>query len=110
MEHPKYTMPLADDDSGAYELHRDGQKVGTILFLPDAQRIMKGLVNVGTVELAVLERLAELRAVVEEAAQVFEAGAAHNREMGRTVMAHAQQDRADRMRAAVSGATEVIHG
>jgi|GEM_PF-4256310 len=42
------------------------------------------------------------RAVIEEAAQVFESGAAHNRKAGRTVFAHAQQDRADRLRATLS--------
>ena len=42
------------------------------------------------------------RALIEEAAQVFESGAAHNRKAGRTVFAHAQQDRADRLRAALA--------
>jgi hypothetical protein len=37
--------------------------------------------------------------VIEEAAQVLESGAKHNRENGRTVLAHAQQTRADRLRA-----------
>lgn len=45
---------------------------------------------------------AEHRAVIEEAAQALESGAAHNRKAGRTVFAHAQQDRADRLRAALT--------
>lgn len=39
--------------------------------------------------------------VSEEAAQVFESGAAHNLKQGRTVFAHVQQDRAARIRAAM---------
>jgi len=41
----------------------------------------------------------EQRAVIEEAVQVFESGAAHNRKAGRSVFAHSQQGRADRLRA-----------
>ena len=39
------------------------------------------------------------RAVIEEAAQVLESAAAHNRAKGRTVLERTQQDRADRLRA-----------
>jgi hypothetical protein len=42
-----------------------------------------------------------LAEVAEEAAQVFESGAAHNLKQGRTVFAHVQQDRAARIRAAI---------
>lgn len=38
------------------------------------------------------------REAIEEAAQVFEAAAAHNRSKGRTILAHSQQSRADRIR------------
>jgi hypothetical protein len=47
---------------------------------------------------------ADLHAVVIEAAQVLESAAAHNRAKGRTVLAHSQQDRADRLRIAVRAA------
>lgn len=46
----------------------------------------------------------EHRAVIEEAAQVFESGAAHNLKMGRTVFWRTQQDRADRLRAVIAAA------
>jgi hypothetical protein len=102
-----YRTQIGED--GEYELYQGERRVGTILFYEDAQRVMDGLNNVARIELATLERLAELRAVIEEAAQVFEAGAAHNRKMGRTVFAHAQQERANRLRAAVTGAEETEH-
>jgi hypothetical protein len=57
----------------------------------------------------VLELIAEverLRDVAEEAAAVFESGAKHNREQGRTVFANAQQDRADRLRASIGAHTK----
>lgn len=38
------------------------------------------------------------RAVIAEAAQVLESAAAHNRSKSRTVLAHTQQERADRLR------------
>ena len=40
----------------------------------------------------------EHRAVIAEAAQVLESAAAHNRSKWRTVLAHTQQERADRLR------------
>lgn len=40
--------------------------------------------------------------VIAEAAAVFESAAKHNHEKGRTVFAHAQQDRADRLHAAMA--------
>lgn len=45
---------------------------------------------------------ADHRATIEEAAQVLESAAAHNRFKGRTVLEHQQQDRADRLRAILS--------
>ncbi len=45
---------------------------------------------------------AECYAVIEEAAQVLESAAAHNRSKFRTVLAHTQQDRADRLRAVLA--------
>lgn len=44
----------------------------------------------------------EHRAVIEEAAQVLETAAAHNRANGRTVLERTQQDRANRLRAILS--------
>jgi hypothetical protein len=46
-----------------------------------------------------------LRVVVEEAASVFESAAKHNTSKGRTVFAHEQQDRANRLRAAIAATT-----
>ena len=44
----------------------------------------------------------EKRAVIMEAAQVLESAAKHNQGEGRTVLAHIQQHRADRLRAVVA--------
>jgi len=43
------------------------------------------------------------REAIEEAAQVFEAAAAYNRSKGRTIFAHSQQSRADRIRKELDG-------
>jgi hypothetical protein len=43
------------------------------------------------------------REAIEEAAQVFEAAAAHNRSKGRTILAHSQQSRAERIRQELDG-------
>lgn len=51
----------------------------------------------------------EHRAVIEEAVQVLESGAAHNRKMSRTVLERTQQDRADRLRTVLAD-TEVKSG
>jgi len=44
------------------------------------------------------------RDAIEEAAQVFEAAADHNRSKGRTILAHSQQSRANRIRKELDGA------
>lgn len=47
-------------------------------------------------------QVATHRAVIEEAAQVLDSAAAHNRSKGRTVLERTQQDRADRLRAVLA--------
>lgn len=44
----------------------------------------------------------EQRVVIEEAAQVLESAAAHNRKNYRTILAHTQQDRANRLRSVLT--------
>jgi hypothetical protein len=56
------------------------------------------------------EKDAQLRAVVEEAAAVLESAAKHNGKQGRTVFAHEQQDRANRLRAAMAAAQQDAKG
>lgn len=52
-----------------------------------------------------IQPVPDLRTVAEEAAKALESAAAHNRAEGRTVFAHSQQDRADRLRAALAAST-----
>lgn len=43
----------------------------------------------------------EQRSTIEEAAQVLESAASYNRSQSRTVLAHTQQNRADKLRAII---------
>lgn len=46
------------------------------------------------------------RAIVEEAAQVLESAASYNRSMFRTILAHDQQERANRLRSILNQTTK----